>query len=315
MSDKKPTRDGFGQRLLQLGKAKKEIVVVSADLEDATRAEYFKKEYPDRFFTVGIAEQDMVGMACGLSLEGFSVFINSFAVFLTNRAYDMLRMDVCYNNSNVKIVCSHGGLTVGEDGGSAQCLEDFALMRVLPNMKVVCPVDFTEAEKATSAFAEERGPMYMRTGRAAFPNITKEDDPFIIGKANLIKEGRDVTIIACGVMVHEAIEAAEILKSENVDARIINMHTLKPIDEDIIIKAAEETGAIVTAEEHQINAGLGSAVAEVVVKRYPVPIEMIAVKDSFGESGKPDELLREYHLKAKDIVDASKVAISRKAKN
>lgn len=306
------TRDGFGEELVALGKEDDKIVVVSADLEDATRAEHFKHAFPDRFFTVGIAEQDMVGTAAGLSLLGFTAFINSFAVFLTNRAYDMLRMDVCYNNCNVKIVCSHSGITVGEDGASAQCLEDFALMRVLPNIKVICPVDFIEAKKAIRAIAKENGPMYLRTSRASCPIITEENSPFIIGQANVIREGKDVTIIGCGIMVYEAIQAVEMLKKDNIDARVINMHTIKPIDADMIIKCAKETGAIVSVEEHQINGGLGGAIAEVLAKNCPVPMEMIAVRDTFGETGSPQELLKAYHLKDVDIVKAVKEVVSRK---
>ncbi len=312
MSTMIATRDGFGEELVRLGKANEKIVVVSADLEDATRAEYFKKEYPDRFFSMGIAEQDMVGTAAGLSLMGFIPFINSFAVFLTNRAYDMLRMDLCYNNCNVKIICSHAGLTVGEDGASAQCLEDLALMRVLPNMVVICPVDTIEAQKATRAIAAAKGPMYLRTSRAALPVLTKESDPFKIGKANILREGKDVTIIACGAMVAEAMQAAEALEQDKVSTRVVNMHTIKPIDEDMIIRCAKETGTIVSAEEHQINGGLGSAIAEVLVKNQPVPMEMVAVRDTFGESGAPQELLKAYHLKDVDIVAAVKKAIKRK---
>lgn len=312
MSDMIPTRDGFGKELVELGKTNEKIVVVSADLEDATRAEYFRDAYPDRFFTVGIAEQDMVGMAAGLSLQGFTVFINSFAVFMTNRAYDMIRLDVCYNNTNVKIICSHAGVTVGPDGASAQCLEDFALMRVLPNLKVVCPVDVVEARKATRAFAQEVGPMYMRTSRAPLLVVTKEDDPFVIGKANVMREGKDATIIACGVEVSEGLRAAEILKKENIDVKVVNMHTIKPIDEQCIIQSAKETGAIVTAEEHQINGGLGSAVAEVVVRNCPVPMGMVAVSDQFGQSGTPEELLKEYGLKDVDIAEAVREVIKRK---
>lgn len=315
MSEMIPTRDGFGEELVELGKTNEKIVVVSADLEDATRAEYFKNAYPDRFFSVGIAEQDMVGMAAGLSMQGFVVFINSFAVFMTNRAYDMIRMDVCYNNTNVKIICSHAGVTVGPDGASAQCLEDFALMRILPNLKVVCPVDALEARKATRCFAQEVGPMYMRTSRAPFPVLTSEEDPFVIGKANVMREGSDATIIACGIHVSQGLKAADILKKENIDVKVVNMHTIKPIDEACIIASAKETGGIVTAEEHQVNGGLGSAVAEVVVKNCPVPMAMVAVKDKFGESGKPDELLAAYHLKDVDIVKAVKEVIKRKSDN
>jgi len=312
MSEMVATRDGFGKELVELGKTNDKIVVVSADLEDATRAEYFKDAYPERFFTVGIAEQDMVGMAAGLSLQGYVVFINSFAVFLTNRAYDMIRLDICYNNTNVKIICSHAGVTVGADGASAQCLEDFALMRVLPNLKVVCPVDVNEARKATRIFAEEFGPMYMRTSRASLPVITKEDDPFIIGKANIIREGTDATLIACGIQVSEGLNAAEILAKDNINLKVVNMHTIKPIDQECIIASAKETGAIVTAEEHQIHGGLGSAVAEVVVQNCPVPMAMVAVQDKFGETGSPDELLTAYHLKDVDIVVAVKKVIEQK---
>ncbi len=315
MSDMIATRDGFGKELVELGKTNEKIVVVSADLEDATRAEYFKNAYPERFFTVGIAEQDMVGMAAGLSLQGFTVFVNSFAVFLTNRAYDMIRMDICYNNTNVKIICSHAGVTVGPDGASAQCLEDFALMRVLPNLKVVCPVDVIEARKATRLFTEEFGPMYMRTSRAPLPVITKEDDLFVIGKANVMREGTDATIIACGVEVSESLKAAEILKEEKIDVKVVNMHTIKPIDAECIIQSAKETGAIVTAEEHQVSGGLGSAVAEVVVSHYPVPMAMVGVQDTFGQTGKPDQLLEAFNLKDVDIAQAVRGVIKRKTDN
>lgn len=312
MSEKIPTRDGFGKELVELGRENDKIVVVSADLEDATRAEYFKNEFPERFFTCGIAEQDMVGTAAGLSMHGFIPFINSFAVFMTNRAYDMLRLDVCYNNCNVKIICSHAGVTVGEDGASAQSLEDLALMRVLPNIKVVVPADEMEARKATRIFAREAGPMYMRTSRAPFPVLTSVEDAFEIGKANIVRDGGDVTLIACGIHVSESLSAAQMLKKDGIDARVINMHTLKPIDEAAIVTAARETGAIVTAEEHQRFGGLGSAVAEVVVQQCPVPMEFVAVDDTFGQTGSPQQLLEVFHLKDKDIAAAAKQALSRK---
>ncbi len=312
MIEMKPTRDGFGEELVSLGKENKQIVVLSGDLEDATRAEYFKKEFPARFFNLGITEQDVVGTAAGMSLLGLIPFATSFAVFLTNRAYDMLRIDVCYNNCNVKVVCSHTGLNVGEDGATAQCLEDFAIMRVLPNMSVICPADYLEAKKATRAIVAHKGPVYMRTGRSPFPVFTNETDPFVIGKANVVKEGKDVTLIACGLMVSESLEAAKILKMEGIDARVINMHTIKPIDEKIIIESAKMTGAIVTAEEHQINGGLGSAVAEILAQKHPTPLEMVAVKDTFGESGDPESLLKKYHLKDVDIVEAAKRAMKRR---
>jgi len=312
MADSKPTREGFGLELAELGKTMPNLAVVSADLEDSTRAEYFKKAFPDRHFSVGIAEQDMIGTAVGLSQNGMTVFANSFAVFLTNRAYDMIRLLVCYNNANVKLACSHAGVTVGEDGGSAQCLEDIAIMRVLPNMRVVCPVDNIETRKCTRAIAEAEGPFYMRLSRNAYPIITSESDEFTIGKANMMRDGADVTVIACGLMVSEALQAAEMLAKEGISVRVLNMHTIKPIDKEAILRAAEETGAIVTAEEHQINGGLGSAVAEVLVQNKPVPVEMVAVHDVFSFSGKPDQLIERFNLKDVNIADACKKALSRK---
>lgn len=312
MLEKKPTRDGFGEEIVNLGKENEKIVVLSGDLEDATRAEYFKKEFPDRFFNLGIAEQDLLGTAVGLTYHDFIPFACSFAVFLTNRAYDMLRIDVCYNNRNVKLVCSHAGITVGEDGATAQCLEDFAITRVLPNLVVICPADYLEAKKATRFLASHVGPAYMRTGRAPFPIITQESDPFMLGKANILREGKDVTLIACGLMVYESLEAAKLLKMEDIEAQVVNMHTIKPIDEKTIIESAKKTGAIVTAEEHQIHGGLGSAVAEVLAQNAPVPLEIVAVKDVFGESGDPEGLLKKYHLKDADIAEAAQKAFKRK---
>ncbi len=307
-----PTRDGFGEEITALGRVNKNIIVVSGDLEDATRAEYFKKEFPERFFNLGIAEQDVIGTAAGLSTQGFVVFATSFAVFLTNRAYDMIRLDVCYNNCNVKVVCSHGGVTVGEDGASAQCLEDFAIMRVLPNMKVICPADVLEAKKATRVLTDTPGPFYMRTSRAPLPIITKPEDPFVVGKANVLRKGKDVTVIACGVMVSEALRAAEQLAREGISVKVVNMHTIKPIDVEVIISSVKETRAVVTAEEHQINGGLGSAVAEVMAQHAVVPMEMVAVKDSFGESGTPAQLQAHYGLKDVNIIEAVKKVIKRK---
>ena len=307
-----PTRDGFGEELVALGKTNPNIVVTSGDLEDATRAEYFKKEFPERFFNLGITEQDVVGTAAGLSTQGYVAFATSFAVFLTNRAYDMIRLDVCYNNCNVKVVCSHGGVTVGEDGASAQCLEDFAIMRVLPNMKVICPADNIEVKKATRAITNTNGPFYMRTSRAPLPIITREEDTFVVGKANILREGKDATVIACGVMVAEALSAADKLKAEGINLKVVNMHTIKPIDVEMIVKSAQETGALVTAEEHQMAGGVGSAVAEVLAQHYPCPMEIVGVKDSFGESGSPAQLLAHYGLKDVNIVEAVKRAIARK---
>lgn len=312
MWETKPTRDAFGEALVELGKTNRKVVVLSGDLEDATRAQYFKKQFPDRFFNLGIAEQDLLGTSVGLSIDGLIPFACSFAVFLTNRAYGILRISICYNRINVKLVGSHVGVTVGEDGATAQCLEDFAITRVLPNLIVLSPVDAIETQKAAFKMAEICGPVYMRIGRAPYPIITRESDPFEVGKANVMRKGKDVTIIATGLMVSESLEASNSLSKEGIEAKVINMHTIKPLDEEIIIKSAKETGVVITAEEHQINGGLGSAVAEVLGKNYPVPIEMVAVKDTFGESGDPEGLLKKYHLKDVDIIEAVKKAIKRK---
>jgi len=308
----KPTRDAFGEALVELGRENEKVVVLSGDLEDSTRAEHFKKQFPDRFFNMGIAEQDMLGASVGLSLQGFIPFACSFAVFLTDRTYGVLRVSVCYNNSNVKLVGTHAGLTVGEDGATAQCLDDLAVMRVLPNMVVVCPVDAVETRKATRKMAEVSGPVYMRLGRAPYPIITKEADPFELGKASVLRNGTDLTIIACGLLVSESLKAADALASEGIRARVVNVHTIKPLDEDTIVRSAAETGAIVTAEEHQMFGGLGGAVAEVLVRTGPVPQEMVAVRDTFGESGDPEGLLRKYHLTDTDIVAAARAVFERK---
>jgi transketolase len=312
MWEMKPTRDAFGEALVELGRTNKKVIVLSGDLEDSTRAEYFKKEFPDRFFNLGIAEQDMLGTCVGLSLDGFIPFACSFAVFLTDRTYGVLRISICYNNRNVKLVGTHAGLTVGEDGATAQSLEDIAIMRVLPNMVVVCPVDAVETKKATRKIAEVCGPVYMRLGRAPYPIITKESDAFEIGRANVLREGNDLTIIGCGLMVSESLKAADALAREGVQARVVNMHTIKPLDEETVVRSAEETGAIVTAEEHQVNGGLGGAVAEVLVRKSPVPQEMVAVRDTFGESGDAEGLLRKYRLKDVDIVNAAREVLRRK---
>jgi transketolase len=312
MWEMKATRDAFGEALVELGRENDRIVALSDDLEDSTRAEYFKKEFPERFFNIGIAEEDELGVAVGLSQLGLIPFATGFAVFLTNRAYDILRISVCLNNSNVKLVCSHAGLTVGPDGATAQCLEDYAITRVLPNMTVLSPCDAVETKKAVFQIARMAGPVYMRTGRVAYPVLTKEPDVFEIGKANVLREGKDAAIIACGIMVSESLTAAELLAKEGISAAVLNMHTIKPIDKQAIINYASRTGAIVTAEEHQVNGGLGSAVCEVLGSSFPVPVEMVTVNDTFGESGEPDELMAKYHLKSVDIVAACKRAIKRK---
>jgi len=309
-----PTRDGFGEALVELGRSDNDIVVLSADLTDSTRASWFKKNFPNRFFGLGVAEQDMIGTAAGFALMGKIPFACTFGVFASGRAWDQVRISVAYMNLNVKIAGTHGGVSVGGDGATHQALEEIALMRILPNMAVVVPCDALEAKKATIAAAKRPGPVYLRLGRNASPVITKQEGNFKIGRANTLREGKDVAIFACGQMVWEAVKACETLEKEGVRPRLINLHTPKPIDKDAITKAARETGAIVTVEEHTVLGGMGSAVAEVVVGECPVPMKMVGVQDRFGVSGEPDELFDYFGLSAKHIVKAVKEVISRKKK-
>jgi len=314
MDEKKmmPTRDGFGNALVELGKTNKNVVVLSADLTDSTRAGWFKKEFPERFLGFGVAEQDMFGAAAGLALSGKIPFACTFGVFASGRAWDQIRISIAYMNLNVKIGGTHGGISVGADGATHQALEEITLMRMLPNMKIIVPCDSEEARKATIAAAECNGPVYIRLGRNPVPALTDKKSEFKIGKADLIKDGKDVSIFACGQMVHEALKASDILKKDKIDARIINLHTPKPIDKGIIIKAAKETGAIVSAEEHTIYGGFGSAIAEVLIENCPVSMRMVGIKDSFGASGEPDELFEYFEITAKDIVKAAKAALRAK---
>jgi len=307
-----PTRDGFGHGLVELGRANKDIVVLSADLTESTRANWFKKEFPDRFFCVGVAEQDMIGTAAGFALSGKIPFACTFGVFASGRAWDQVRVSVAYMNANVKIIGTHGGISVGPDGATHQALEEISLMRILPNMTVIVPCDAVEAKKATISAGNHKGPVYIRLGRSGAPVITKEDAPFKIGKADILREGKDVTIFACGQMVYESLVACDSLAAEGIDARLINIHTPKPIDKDCIIKAAKDTGAIVTAEEHTIAGGLGSAISEVLVENCPVPVKFVGVRDKFGLSGESGELFEHFGLKAKNIVQAAKDAIAMK---
>jgi len=302
----KPTRDGFGEGLLELGKTNPEVVALSGDLEDSARAIWFKQAYPERFFSVGIAEQDMVGTAAGLALRGKIPFACSFSQFVTGKALEQLRMAVCYQKLNVKVVGSHGGLSVGADGATAEALEELTHMRSLPLMAVVVPCDAVEAKKAALASAAYDGPVFLRLGRSPVPILTKPEDPFTIGKANALRDGDDVTIVACGVMVAHALQAAEQLAKDDIQARVLNLHTIKPIDAEALIRAAKETGAIVTAEEHTVIGGLGGAVAEVVVQHHPVPMRYVGVLDRFGTSGDPAELLKAFHLMPEDIAKAAK---------
>jgi transketolase len=307
-----PTRDGFGKGLVELGKQNKDVVVLSADLTDSTRANWFKKEFPGRFFGLGVAEQDMMGTAAGFALMDKIPFACTFGVFASGRAWDQIRISIAYMNLNVKIIGTHGGISVGPDGATHQALEEIALMRILPNMTVIVPADALEAKKATIESAKIKGPVYIRLGRSAVPVITKPDSVFKIGKADTLREGRDATIFACGQMVYESMVACDILEKEGIKARLVNMHTPKPIDKDTVIKAAKETGAIVTVEEHTIHGGLGSAIAEVATQTFPVPIKMVGIKDRFGVSGEPDELFEYFGLKPANIVQAVKEAIALK---
>ncbi|MCX7781760.1 MAG: transketolase family protein [Negativicutes bacterium] len=307
-----PTRDGYGNGLVELGATNPDVIVLDADLAKSTRSDWFANKYPDRFFDIGIAEQDMVGTAAGLALGGKIPFATTYAVFVAGRAWDQIRTTVCYSDLNVKIAGAHGGISAGGDGATHQSLEDIALMRVLPNMHVIVPCDAIEAKKATIAVAGIHGPCYLRFAREATPVFTAEEDFFAIGKANVLQNGSDVAVIACGPVVYEALLAHDQLKEMGISARIINMHTVKPLDEEVVLAAAQETGAIVTIEEAQVYGGLGGAVAELLVKNKPVPVEMMGVMDTFLECGTPEELAVKYGFTAKDIVAAVKRVLARK---
>ena len=306
------TRDAYGKALVKLGQLNEQVVVLDADLSKSTKTNEFYKVYPNRFFNMGIAEQNLIGAACGFATAGKIPFASSFAMFATGRAFEIIRNSVAYPKLNVKICATHAGLTVGEDGASHESIEDIAIMRAIPNMTVLVPADGVEAEQMILEAARVYGPMYVRLGRSAVPTIFDENYKFEIGKGTVVRQGNDATIIACGIMVYEAIKAAEELALEGINARVINMSTIKPIDKELIINAAKETKAIVTAEEHSIIGGLGSAVCEVVSEECPVVVKKVGVKDSFGESGTPAELLKKYGLTANDIVKAVKEAINKK---
>jgi len=307
-----PNRDGYGHGLVELGATNPAVVVLDADLAKSTRSDWFAAKYPERFFDIGISEQDMIGTAAGLSLGGKIPFATTYGVFVAGRAWDQIRTTVCYSGLNVKVAGAHGGVSVGADGATHQALEDITLMRVLPNMTVVVPCDAIEAKKATIAVAAINGPCYLRFAREATAVFTEENDYFEVGKANVLKDGKDVTIIACGPIVYEALLASAELAGKGISVRVINMHTIKPLDAATVLKAAKETGAIVTAEEHQVIGGLGGAVAEFVVQNCPVPLEMIGIQDTFGESGSPEELAVKYGLTAKDLVAAVTKVLGRK---
>ncbi len=306
------TRDAYGDTLKALGAKYPEIVVLDADLSASTKTQVFAKEFPDRFFNCGIAEGNMMSVAAGLAAAGKTVFASTFAVFGAGRAYEQIRNSICYPCLNVKVALTHAGITVGEDGATHQMLEDIALMRVLPNMTIIVPADAAETEAALRWAAAYNGPVYIRMGRAKCDDVTNPGDSFTPGKCTTLCDGNDVTVIACGIMAGKAVAAAKLLQEEGISARVLNMSSVKPIDEQAIVAAAKETGAILTAEEHSVIGGLGSAVAEVVVKENPVPMTILGLNDTFGESGKSDDLLVKYGLTAEHIRDMAKELILKK---
>ena len=305
------TRDAYGKALVKLGDINNNVVVLDADLSKSTKTYDFGKTYPDRFFNMGIAEQNLIGAACGFATAGKIPFASSFAMFASGRAFEIIRNSVCYPNLNVKICATHAGITVGEDGASHESVEDISIMRSIPNMTVLVPADGVEAEKMIFEAANVYGPMYVRLGRSAVDTIFTEEYKFEIGKGTVLTEGDDVSIIACGIMVNEAIKASEVLIKEGINARVINMSTIKPIDKELIIKSAKETKAIVTAEEHSIIGGLGSAVSEVLAEECPTILKRVGIKDVFGESGNPNDLLEKYGLTYKDIINSVKEVIAK----
>ena len=312
--EKVPMRDGYGRALLRLIEADKRIIALDADVAKSTRTVWVRDKYPENFIDMGIAEQDMAGTAAGLALGGMIPFATTYCVFLAGRAWDQIRTTICYNNLNVKLAGAHAGISVGADGATHQSLEDVALMRVLPGMTVVVPCDANETEKATIAIAKKEGPCFIRFGREAVPVITGPDSPFTIGKANVLRDGTDAVLFANGAMVYEGLLAAEELKKEGIDLMVINLHTVKPLDEETVIKAAAKTGRVITAEEHQIAGGMGSAVAECLTQNCPVPMRRIGVRDSFGESGRPEELMKQYGLAAVDICAAARALCKKRGK-
>ncbi len=306
------TRDAYGKALVELGEKNPNVVVLDADLAAATKTGAFKKAFPERFFDTGIAEGNMMGVAGGLATTGYTVFASSFAMFSAGRAFEQVRNTIGYPHLNVKIGATHAGISVGEDGASHQCCEDIALMRSIPGMVIINPADDIEARAAVFAAAEHEGPVYMRFGRLAVPRVFDEDYKFEIGKAVTLKEGTDVTIIATGLMVNEAIEASKVLEAEGVSVELINMHTIKPLDKAAVVAAAKKTGCIVTAEEHNIIGGLGDAVCDAVCEEYPVPVVKVGVEDTFGKSGPAVDLLHIFGLDAANIVEKAKIALSKK---
>lgn len=311
-TEKKDTRSGFGAGMAELGRKNPDVVALCADLVASLKLDTFIKENPDRFVQCGIAEANMIGVAAGMAIAGYIPFATTFANFGSGRVYDQIRQSVAYSDTNVKICVSHAGLTLGEDGATHQILEDIAMMRAMPEMTVINPCDYNQTMAATIALAEHNGPVYLRFGRPVVPVFTAADQKFEIGKAWMVNEGKDVSIIATGHLVWEAIQAGEILEKEGIDAEIINIHTIKPLDEEAILASAAKTGCVVTAEEHQLNGGLGDAVCQLLGRNLPTPIEMIGVNNSFGESGTPAQLMEKYGLNAASIVNKVKAVLQRK---
>jgi len=311
--NEKETRGGFGEGIYEVGKKNNNVVVLTADLAGSLKLGPFIKEFPERFIQCGIAEANMVGIAAGLTIGNKIPYTTTFANFSTGRVYDQIRQSIAYSSKNVKICASHAGLTLGEDGATHQILEDIGLMKMMPGMTVIVPCDFNQTRAATIAIADYKGPVYLRFGRPKWPNFTKEDgSDFVIGKAQVLSEGTDISIFACGHLVWKAIQAGKILEEKGYSVELINVHTIKPLDEEAIIKSISKTGCAVTCEEHNIYGGLGESVARVAAKNRPIPIELVGTKDTFGESGKPEELLKKYGLDSTDIVTAAEMVLARK---
>ena len=308
----KDTRSGFGEGLAELGRTNPNVVALCADLTGSLKMDAFLKENPDRFFQIGIAEANMMGIAAGMTIGGKIPFTGTFANFSTGRVYDQIRQSIAYSQKNVKICASHAGLTLGEDGATHQILEDIGMMRMLPNMTVIVPADFNQTKQATIAIADHQGPVYLRFGRPVMPIFIKPDAPFIIGKADVIKEGNDVTIIACGHLVWKSIEAIKTLEERGISVELINMHTIKPLDEAAVLASVAKTKCVVSAEEHMINGGLGEAISQVLSRNLPVPQEFVGVDDSFGESGAPMELMTKYGIDTQNIITAALKVLARK---
>jgi transketolase len=310
--DKKDTRSGFGAGLLELGRKNSNVVALCADLTGSLKMDAFEKEFPDRFFQIGIAEANMMGIAAGLTIGGKIPFTGTFANFSTGRVYDQIRQSIAYSHKNVKICASHAGVTLGEDGATHQILEDLGMMRMLPGMVVINPCDYNQTKAATLAIAEHKGPVYLRFGRPVVPNFTSPEQKFEIGKALLLSEGNEVSIFATGHLVWKALEACEALEEKGISAEVINIHTIKPLDIEAVLRSVKKTGCVVTAEEHQKNGGLGDAIAHVLTQHYPIPQEFVAVNDSFGESGTPEQLMVKYGLDSSNIIAAVENVIKRK---